>query len=97
MAIILNKPIITATAQTIKFEELVIKNEIKLSAILLFGVYNESGKRVGNKTICYSGSDFNAFWTNFNSGKFLFDELKRTENFIETIPMDVENDFTNTI
>ena len=95
--ITLDTPIILATSQTFKFENLVINTDGGLSAIVQFGRYKETGERLDACLIRYEGADFNTFWTNFNSGKFLYDELSRVENLGVVVPVTVESDFVNVI
>lgn len=99
--ITINEPKIIANEQNIKFENILIQKDknregsYDLIAIIKFGVWNENNERIDEKIIVYSGEDYNTFWSNFNTGKFLYDELKVKENLNVDIPLEVENDFVN--
>jgi hypothetical protein len=97
MAIELNTPYVLANTQKIVFSRVSIENiETELRASLWFDILNEAGKRIGTKTYSYVGDDFNTFWTNFNTGKFLYDEFARQESLEIDVPETVETEFTNT-
>lgn len=94
MALEINEPKVVAQSQKYSFESVTIRKiNTKLSAILTFGVYDESNKRIDTVTKLYTDDEFNEFWTNFNSGKFLYEELVRKEALSVTVPDSTEDDF----
>lgn len=92
--IIVNKPLVLTQNQNIKFENLILDNSQKLSARVNFGVYNGEN-RVSSYTLTYTDKDYNDFWNNFNSGKFLFLELVKKQNLGVQVSDTIENDFLN--
>lgn len=95
--ITINQPKIVAQEQIIKFDECHITGGARgdLRALVSFVVENENGERIDNLYIEYSGSDYNQFWTDFNSGKFLFDELVKEKGLEVDVPNEVEQEFLN--
>lgn len=91
--ITINEPKIIANSQKIIFDELHIigGKDKNLSAVVSFIILNENNERIDTKTITYTGEDYNTFWSNFNSGKFIYQEL---ELGIE-VDNSIENDFIN--
>lgn len=95
--ITINEPKVIATTQSYVFESVNIAKVFeKLEASVRFGIYNENNERIGEKVIIYSDEDYNTFWENFNSGKFLYTELKAKENLNVEVTDTVEDDFINT-
>lgn len=96
----INQQKIIAQSQEFIFDEVHIvgggaKN---LAAIVSFIILDENGKRVDTKVIEYRGEDFNTFWDNFNSGKFLYEELVANEGFdVEVNEKDAEDSFVNEV
>lgn len=92
----INEPLTIATLQNIKFDELHITggNEGKLSAQITFIVTNEKGERVDTKLVQIAIADFNDFWTNFNTGIFLYEQLSKV-GVKQAIDASVETDFVN--
>lgn len=102
MPIIENKPIKLTETQNIKFNTVsVTKDTLKvdgsLMAIVTFDVIGDSELTVSEMKLIYRGEEFNTFWANFNSGKFLYDELKLQKELEATVTNEVENDFINII
>jgi hypothetical protein len=76
MVLELNEVKTVAQSQRFVFENLVIQRQgISLSANVQFAVFNEKNERIATQNYQYQDEAFNEFWTNFNSGKFLYDEL----------------------
>jgi len=96
MPIIINRPVVIAEVQHKKFSSVVIRRlpNDKLEAEVHFDVLNEEGAPVASDTLRYAGEDFNTFWASFNSGKFLYEELVKTETDI-TVPDAIEEEFSN--
>ena len=97
----INQPIILANRQIIKFDSIEISRRKAvplynegLTAILKFEVCDENGKHIEMKTFIYRGNDFNEFWNSFNTGTFLYEELKRNAN-LDIIVSDSEAEFLN--
>ena len=67
------------------------------TAIVSFIVNNEKGERIDTKVIEYKGADFNTFHEDYNSGKFLYEELVEKEELVVTIPKDIEETFVNEV
>ena len=76
------------------FEELTGYSKEELIAILTFNVFNEKGDALWNKFLKYKGEQFNEFWNGFNTGTFLYEELKKNANLDITI-LDSESEFIN--
>ena len=97
MPIIINEPIILTEEQNKSFQTLVIaKNqENELIARITFTISDNNGTIVKDETLTYTGIAFNEFWSNFNSGKYLYEELTKNEIDV-TVSDDVESDFINT-
>lgn len=94
----LNEPYILATAQKILFNRVTIqKVGDSISAVVSFDVANQDGKQIDHKTYIYTGENFNIFWANFNSGKFLYEELVAKEELQIEVPETVETDFVNPV
>ena len=105
MPIILNKQKIIAQTQTYKFESVTIAvnsgsvgfspSPRTVSAYVRFGIYDENNKRINEANISYTGADYTKFWNDFNSGKFLYDELNIKNNLGLVVPVSVEDEFLN--
>ncbi len=102
--ITVTKPAIEETNNTILFEEINIKVirdkregiDIKeISAKLSFGVFDSNGNRVDNLSIVYTGEDYNNFWMNFNTGRFIYSELIASKGLTAEIPENIETEFVN--
>ena len=99
----INKPIVLTSKQTIKINNINIQRvtappmvgQSGLMATVKFDVIGDNGKVVQTKTLTYKPSEFNAFWTDFNSGKFLYEELVEKQNLDVVVPNSVEQDFVN--
>jgi hypothetical protein len=66
------------------------------TARVTFNILNDVGAPVELIRIDYDVTQWNEFWNNFNSGKFLLEELKKVyslDNLI--IPDDIESWFVN--
>lgn len=68
-----------------------------LSAVVTFVIENEKGERIGVERLEYAGEDYNQFWADFNSGKFLYEELAAKKELDVTVSEAVEAEFTNEI
>lgn len=97
MGITINEPIILTEAQLKRFDSVVIfRNPAGLmQARVMFSVLCPVSQKVlKEEVIEYSGEEYNEFWSNFNNGKFLYEELVKNEEDIE-VPDEVEDDFIN--
>lgn len=96
MPIIINRPIVIAEVQYKKFNSVVVRRDPSgnMEAEVHFDVLNEDGAVIASDTLRYSGEEFNAFWQSFNSGKFLYEELVKSETDV-TVPDSVEDEFSN--
>ncbi len=99
MSLEIDQPLIVATSQTIVFSDLQIQNDANLGliAVIRFVVKDDQGNQVDTKTIRYSGEEYNMFWNNFNSGKFLYEQLVTKDTLPVSVPDSVENDFLNAV
>lgn len=97
MSITLNEQKIIASTQTFVFDELHITGgkEGKLKATVSFLNKNEAGELVSVETLTYTGEAYNAFWTAFTSGKYLYDKLVEDKEINTTVPNSVEDNFLN--
>lgn len=98
MSIQINEEIVLAKTQTIEFQLLRIEKDSisgNVFASVVFSVVNERGEVIGQKSLNYTGEEFNTFWSGFTSGKFLFDEVVEKENIDVVVPPSVELDFIN--
>lgn len=97
MSITTSTPKVVATTQTFVFDELHITGgkEGKLQAIVSFPVKSETGEIISVETLTYAGEAFNAFWSGFTSGKYLYDKLVSDKALNITVPSSVEDNFTN--
>lgn len=94
----INEPITIASIQNIKFNELHITggNEGKLNAVISFIVTNENGEIVDTKIVRIDVNDFNDFWTKFNTGIFIYEQLSKV-GVKQAIDASVEADFVNVV
>lgn len=97
MSIILNEEKKVALSQSFTFDELhIIGGENgKLEAIVSFVVKNEKGERLAVERLHYSSEDFNTFWEEFNTGKYLYDRLVEDKELSIEVPEEVEENFVN--
>lgn len=51
---------------------------------------------IGTKVISKTGQEYNTFWDNFNSGRFLIEEFITQNNIQFDIPDTIEEEFINT-
>lgn len=95
MALLLNKPKIIANEQRFDFTNISIdrSGSGELSAKVSFNIFNEAGSAIGSETLYYEKEDFNAFWSKFTSGTFLYQELATKYNTV--LSDDKEADFLN--
>lgn len=92
MAIIVNEPLVLAQSQSVRFDSLsIVRTNSGMRAVISFSVLDENNNVVSQKRKEYNGADFNTFWSNFNSGIFLYEEL----NLGVTVPGSVESEFQN--
>lgn len=97
MGIQLQREIKIQANQTVVIESIIIKKagkDQKWIAAIRFSILDDSNKIIGEKFISYPGEEFLPFWENFNSLKFLYDELVRKEALNIVVSDAVENDFT---
>jgi hypothetical protein len=68
-------------------------------AEVMYGLFDEEGNRISGqeKTISYSGAEFNTWWESFNNGSFLDEELLRVLEIEATLPQDNEYYYTNQV
>ena len=98
MALPLPTAITLVSGKSFAFNRAIIaKGPQGLMANVVFDALDADGRVVGNKTLNYSGVAYNAFWTAFNTGKYLYDELVLKEALVVTVPDSVEADFTNPV
>jgi len=98
MAIEINKPLVISDKQIFVFENIVIANvDGEKRADITFAIKGEDGQRISEKVLSYTGEDFNTFWANFNSGKFLYEELVRQEDLKVSVDNDLDEEFINVI
>jgi hypothetical protein len=94
MVLELNEVKTVAQSQRFVFENLVIQRQgISLSANVQFAVFNEKNERIATQNYQYQDEAFNEFWTNFNSGKFLYDELVKKSMLPIAVDAAIESDF----
>lgn len=91
----INQQKIIAETQTYKLDHVLIQNSDGLKAEVQFGVFNENNERIDTKVLSYVGEDYNNFWIEFNSGAFLYEELKAKEGLDVEVPTEVEEEFLN--
>lgn len=92
---------ITIEAQpvSLQFKAITIKKERSgLSAILTFARISDTGPHAGpDYVITLTGADYNAFWTNFTSGSFLYQQLSAIAGS-PVVPSDaMEAEFLNPV
>lgn len=101
MAITINEELVVASEQNYSFKSVTILKEkkllgtVELKAIVAFDIIDQNGKVVSSHVIKYTGSDYNTFWTNFNSGKFLYEQLVLDRDLDIEVDNSIENDFLN--
>lgn len=66
-----------------------------LSAVVVFGVGDTDGNQYPDAVLRYSGSNYNTFWANFNTGTYLYDELARAQGITLPAPNADESEFVN--
>jgi len=96
MALTLDKPIIVANKQNIKFLTVSINSTISgLQAVLVAAISDENGKFVEQISKIYTGTDFDNFWKGFNTGTFLYQEIAKLAGAPIPAPLTMENLFLN--
>lgn len=95
MAILIEQEKVVATSQEVTFDSCTIYNRNGLVADVLFKVLNENGAVIEEILLTYEGEEFNTWWENFNSGKFLYDDLVTRKSFSVEVPESIEAEFTN--
>ena len=94
MTLELNEQKVIAQLQKFQFENLVIEKQGKnLSANIQFAVYNEKDERIGTQNHTYRQEEFNRFWSEFTTGKYLYEELVKKSMLTVEVPEIVEEDF----
>lgn len=94
MAVTIEEQKVVAQSQRFVFENLVIQRlGNDLTANIQFAVYNERNERVGTHNYEYRNEQFNTFWNEFNSGKFLYEELVKKSQLNMQLDASIENDF----
>lgn len=93
----INQPKVIAETQDFQFDELHITGGAngQLVATISFIVNDENGKRIDTKVLTYSGEEFNTFWSDFNSGKYLYEQLVEKQELDVTVPSSIEESFEN--
>lgn len=92
--IVINEPIILSQSQKKVFHHVIVeKVNGKLEARVAFNVLDQDDNIVKSELLIYAGEDFNTFWSNFNSGKFLYEELVKGSDI--EVPAEVEDEFLN--
>ena len=87
---------IVATTQKLEFNSLMmIKTTEGFVAKVTFFVKNEKNKIVETIQKTYKKSEYNAWWTDFNSGKFLYEEIVKDYYPNKTVPDTIEQEFVN--
>ena len=66
------------------------------AARAVFTIYDENDKIVGTQLFDCPAENWNAFWSNFNSGTFLDRELNAQANLNATVE-DSEQDYLNPV
>lgn len=97
MGILIDKPIVLTESQLKKFHSLVIAKDLQgnlMAKVSFVVVCPVSGNPIKEEILTYSNEEYNEFWSNFNNGKFLYEELVKNEEEIE-IPDEVESEFLN--
>jgi hypothetical protein len=97
MVIQINEQLVIAQSQTYSIREVYIWKDYSLNEInarITFDKLNEKGERINSEALTYTGLEFNVFWNNFNSGTFLYEELKSKLGLQLNVP-DSEQDFIN--
>jgi hypothetical protein len=94
MTVTVSEQKIVAQSQRFVFENLVIQRQGEnLSANIQFAVFNEKNERIGTHNYDYRNEQFNTFWADFNSGKFLYEELAKKSQLNMQLDESIENDF----
>ena len=92
---------ITVPAQpvTLKFKSVVIRKEREgLVAILTFSKTNADGMMMGpDHVITLKGAEYNAFWNDFTSGSFLYEQLSAIAGAPVVASDAMEAEFLNAI
>jgi hypothetical protein len=98
MPITINEPLVLSEVKNYK----VIQARLnwyngKGQAEVMYGVFDEDGKRISGqeKTLTYTGAEFNTWWAAFNNGSFLDEELLNHLEIEATLPHDNENYYLN--
>jgi hypothetical protein len=97
MVIQINEQLVIAESQIYSIREVYIWRDYhsnEINARITFDKLNEKGERINSEILTYTGLDFNVFWNNFNSGTFLYEELKSKLGLQLNVP-DSEQDFVN--
>ena len=97
MPILIEEPIVLAESQDKIFKSVTISknSEGKLQAAVVFDVLcPESGAKLKEDVLVYEDEAYNTFWSNFNTGTYLYQELTKDIEGLE-LPENLEEDFLN--
>jgi len=99
MSVKINKPLVVTTEQTFEFYSYTLtRHNGNVISNIVFNILDTNGKRVDTKSIRLDGADHNSFWTDFNSGKYLFETLLTKigeSDEIQNISNTIEDYFIN--
>lgn len=104
MAIKVEQALVKANEQNFDFRSITIgkrkkglslTEEEELYADVYFDIKDENGTIVATERMVYTGENYNTFWSNFNSGQFLYEELVSKKSIQLTLTNAVEADFLN--
>lgn len=92
------EPLIVDQDETVEFQEIsIIKEKGLVRAKITFGVLNAAGDVLRNEYLIYNGKEYNKFWEDFVSGKYLYEQLKKQLQLDVDILDKVEDDFINSV
>lgn len=91
---IINKPRILSQKQDYRFASLrVERNGNGMLAVLLFNVYGDNGEYLAQEDVTFLGNDFNSFWSDFTSGKYLYDKFFQLKEISASVDDSLELEF----
>lgn len=97
MGILVEEEVRVSSSKDYKFSSVAIRRDfIKgLIAVVTFDVLDDTGKKISEKKLVYTDTNYNTFWDGFNSGKFLYEELITKEGIQAQAPSEIEDEFKN--
>lgn len=91
---IINKPRTLSQKQDYRFASMRIENNGNgMFAVLRFNVYGDKGEYLAQEEVVFIGEDFNSFWSDFTSGKYLYDKFFQLKEIGVSVDDSIELEF----